>query len=76
LYLESSGQSIFGGGGIAFCSRWRCFIWLSNCGIGRRISLMIIGGTKEFVLEYIIAKKNIRMNILDDLKMQYKLGVV
>jgi hypothetical protein len=29
LYLGVSGQSILVGG-ITFCSRWRCFIWLSN----------------------------------------------
>jgi hypothetical protein len=35
---------------------------------------MIIGGTKQFVLKYIAKKTKDKENILDDLKMQYKLG--
>jgi hypothetical protein len=35
---------------------------------------MIIGGTKQFCVFMHIPKPKIRMNILDDLKMQYKLG--
>jgi hypothetical protein len=45
------------------------------CGIGRKISLMIIGETKTVSSFDMPTKTKIRMNILDDLK-QTELGAI
>jgi membrane associated rhomboid family serine protease len=58
LYLGVSGQSIFCGGGIAFAHVGGALFGFLIMWYWRRISLMIIGGTKQFRLEVYMQKKD------------------